>query len=30
MLADLDGGGRAEFKLRLEGLIDLKAGDFIL
>jgi hypothetical protein len=30
VLADLDGDGRADFKLKLEGLIDLAKGDFIL
>jgi hypothetical protein len=30
VLADRDGDGRADFKLKLEGLIDLTKGDFIL
>jgi VCBS repeat-containing protein len=30
VLADLDGDGQADFTIRLDGLIDLKLGDFIL
>jgi Ca2+-binding RTX toxin-like protein len=30
VLADLDGDGQAEFKLKLDRLMDLKLGDFIL
>jgi hypothetical protein len=30
VLADLDGDGHADFKIKLEGLIDLQKVDFVL